>query len=629
MAADTTTARERLPRRGRYIIPRATPRRAELVAALAAATVIAHLLFAQLTIAFAVIFHGVTRGTRWRPEWLLAPAAAGLAWTVATGPGRAVSGLLEGPRQVAAYLAGVPGDPGRLLHLSVAMQGMDGWLPRQLPLALVIGAAEAAAAAGLSWLHTDEWQRAPWRPGLLAAIRRTLTTRAVRAGRVVTADGGCLGVTVRTGKRAAVSWAEAAGGVLCAGSPGSGTTTSSLQLVHAAIRRRKPVIAVDLDGDPATSRWFAAVCGATGTPLHVFGPGGPGCYEPLRSGGPGRRAALAMGVMNWTGAAHQYRRSCRSYLGDVFAVMDAAPGDPGTPVIDEVLHLLNPAALRARAQHIPAYHPRRDTLTERAAVSASMLESNPQAGAALAGRLAELRSSAVGRWIRPAADEPEIDLGAVVRDRAVVLFSLNRAALGPAAAALAGLVACDLMSICADLFEIGAGSDVLAWVDQCGAAPPGVLADLIRRGSAAGMATVLATTDAQPADRLADPPAAVVMHRMTDPVAADRFARLTGEKLTPGGQGSAGAATTFVRRAAVPPEVLCTLADGEFVLAVKAPRRRVVPLGRVIPPRRPAQRTPSAGAAAAVRWPRPRDPFHGKERQAHLAGAFGEPEQRR
>jgi hypothetical protein len=675
MAADETTVRERLPRRGRYLIPKATPRRAEAVAACATAIVIAHLLFAQLTIVLAVIFHGVTRATRWRPQWLLAPALAGAAWAVAIGPGRAVSGLLDGPRQVAAYLGGVGGDPARVLHLSVAMRGMGGWLPRQLPLALITGAAEAALAAWLSWLHTDEWRLPPARPGLIVAVRRLLTTHAVRAGGVVTADGGCLGVSVPTGTRATVSWSEAAGGVLCAGSPGSGTTTTSFQLVHAAIRRRKPVIAVDLAGDPSVAGWFAAVCAATNTPLHLFGPSGRGYYEPLRGGDPGRRAALITGMINWGGIADQYRRSCGSYLNDLFAVLDAAPGDPRTPVIDEVLHLLNPAALRARAEHVPPYHPHRRAIADRIKVSASLMESDSQTGAvlagALAGQLTELRASAIGRWLRPVrhtagADgrPPEgIDLSRVVRDRAVVLFSLDRAAHGPAAATIASLVAQDVVAICAELRGIGVDGDGLVWFDECGAVPAAVLTDLVERGSSSGLPAVLATTSMQPADRLADQVSAVVIHRITDPVTAERFARLTGEKLTPGepgagqvmttgpaagpavsGRNGPGAAdgTTFVRRPMVSPEAVCTLADGEFVLAVKGPRRRLLPLGRTIParlsapppaltpgqapPLGPGQApplspgSPPAGGTSVRR--RPREPFGIGQDQPRLAGAL-------
>lgn len=632
MAADGTLASERLPRRARYLIPRSAPRRAELVAACVTATIIAHLLFAQFTIILAVIFHCVTRVSRWRPEWLLVPAAAGLGWALAIGPGRAATGLLEGPRQVAAYLAGVGSDPARVLHLSVALRGMGGWLPHQLPLALITGAAEAALAAWLSWLHTDEWRLPPARPGLIAMARGMLGTRALRAGRVVTADGGCVGVDARTGARAGVSWAEAAGGLLCAGSPRSGTTTTSFQLVHAAIRRRKPVIAVDLAGDRTVAGWFAAVCAATDTPLLVFGPAGPGRYEPLRGGGPERRAALVAGMVDWGGTAGQYRRSCGSYLTDLFAVLDAAPGDPRTPVLDEVLHLLSPGALRARAEHVPSYHPRRGALIDRVTVSASVLENAPQAAAALSGQLEELRASAVGRWLRPAAPASLIDLDRVVRDRCAVLFSLDRAALGPAAGTVAALVAQDLMVVSGELRRIGVDGDGLVWYDQFGAVPPGVLTELIQRGSAAGMATVLTTTATQPADQIADQAGAVLMHRMTDPVTAERFARLTGEKLMPPQQSTAGPGRkpapkqmTFVRRPVVSPEVLCTLTDGEFVLTVKAPRSRLVPLGRVIPARlRPIPAVQGAPAGGGNE----REPFRPGKGQPWLAGAFRDPEQR-
>ena len=378
MSSGGTTTGERVPRRGRFLIPRTTPRRAEFVAALGVLVVLAHLVFAQLTIVLAIIFYTITKITRWRPQWLAVPAAVGVVWALAIGPATAVAGLLAGPRHVVAYLGGVSGAPARVLHLGAAFGGMGEWLPRQFPLALVTGAAEAAIAVWLSWLHTDEWRLPTPRPGAVIAIRRWYLARVVRAGGVVTRDGACLGIAAPGGGRAALSWDEVAPGVLCTGAGGSGTTSTSFQLVHAAIRRRKPVIAVDLSGSRQLAEWFAIVCGATGTPLQVFAATGPVYYEPLRGGDPGRRAALVMGMIDWAGTADQYRRSCGAYLNDLFAVTDAAPGDPRTPMLDEVLHLLNPAALRARAQHVPGFHPHREALIERVKVSASLFEADPQ-----------------------------------------------------------------------------------------------------------------------------------------------------------------------------------------------------------------------------------------------------------
>ena len=169
MPAEPVPAAERAPRRARYVIPGNTPRRGEFLAAIGIALVILHVIFAQLTLVLALVFFGVTRVSRWRPSWLAAPAAAGLVWTLAVGPAAAVSGFTAGPARVASYLGGIFGHSARLMHLGVAYAGMGHWLPRQLPIALIAGAAEAALAAWLDWLHTDEWDLRPPRPGLIAA----------------------------------------------------------------------------------------------------------------------------------------------------------------------------------------------------------------------------------------------------------------------------------------------------------------------------------------------------------------------------------------------------------------------------------------------------------------------------
>ena len=44
-------------------------------------------------------------------------------------------------------------------------------------------------------------------------------------------------------------------------------TVTGLQVVHAALRRRKPLIVIDVSADAAIARALAAACAATGTPL--------------------------------------------------------------------------------------------------------------------------------------------------------------------------------------------------------------------------------------------------------------------------------------------------------------------------------------------------------------------------
>jgi hypothetical protein len=269
-------------------------------------------------------------------------------------------------------------------------------------------------------------------------------------------------------------------------------------------------------------------------------------------------------MVSWDGPGSQYRRSCLAYLQDVFELIDAAPGDPRVPVLDEVIHLLNPTAMRARMEHVPASYPRRDVLAERTRVSVSLLHAEPATTAALARQLRELRESAFGRWLRPPGRDPaaEIDLGQTVTERGVVLFRLGGAPAAQAggAAMLTRLVCQDLLTAGAALRGIGVGGDGIVWLTECGSMPRGSVTELIARGPAAGLPVLAATTS---------PPAAAELAELTNVVVACRMAE-----------------------EAAPPS-LPALRAGEFALTVKNPRR-LVPRAvfiraRVPPPGVPAE----------------------------------------
>ena len=254
-----------MPRRARYLIPTGLPRRREAVAVCAVAVLAVHLLLAQLTLVLAVVFAVVSKTSRWRLWWLLVPAAAGLAWTLVIGPDKALAGFASGPSNILWHLGG--GHlAGKVGHPLAGFGGAQSWLPRQFPVALICGAAEAALAGWLDWLHTDEWTVRSARPGLIAAVRRAFAASAIRDGSVVTRDGCALGVVQATGAIAGLRWAELSHGTLIAGSAGQQVTLAGLQVVHAALRRRKPVIVLD-HGDAAIVRALRTACLATGTPL--------------------------------------------------------------------------------------------------------------------------------------------------------------------------------------------------------------------------------------------------------------------------------------------------------------------------------------------------------------------------
>jgi hypothetical protein len=64
MPSEIVTEAEQVPRRARYLVPRGLPRRGEIIAACVVLVVLAHVLFAQLTIILAAVFYLVTMVTR-------------------------------------------------------------------------------------------------------------------------------------------------------------------------------------------------------------------------------------------------------------------------------------------------------------------------------------------------------------------------------------------------------------------------------------------------------------------------------------------------------------------------------------------------------------------------------------
>jgi hypothetical protein len=246
-------------------VSRDSKHRNEFLAAAAVLVVLAHLLVAQLTALIAIGCHLTGRVTRWRSTWLFVPAAAGVAWTLAVGPRAALAGLLAAPAHLFAANTGGVSPPVRLLHLTGLFAGAGNWLPRQLPLALVTGAAEAAALG--TWRRAKP--AAPARPGPWEMLRRELNLRRLRAGGLRVRDGVVLGIDHRTGAPVPLSWNLIEDGVLIGGAAEAELTGPAFRLIEAAIRCRKPVVVVDMSGHAAIMTMLRDVCVRYDCPVEV------------------------------------------------------------------------------------------------------------------------------------------------------------------------------------------------------------------------------------------------------------------------------------------------------------------------------------------------------------------------
>jgi hypothetical protein len=534
-----------VPRRARRLVPAGLPRRGELIAAAALAFVLVHLLLAQLTLLLVLAFAVVGATTRWRQWWLLWPALAGAAWVLAVGPDQALAGFGAGPASLLRQLGA--GGAATAGHPLAAFSGISRWLPRQFPVALPLAAAEAAALGWLAWLRTDEWAVRPPRPGAVAALRAAAAARVIRSGSVLTRDGCALGTAPATGAVAELRWPEVAHGVLVTAADEQQVTLASLQLVHAALRRRKAVFVLDDGSDRGVAAALAAACRATGTPLRQEDGRGE---QALAGRAPGDAGAASASQLWGRAAAGRPPAPPRPAGGGAGGISDGdLSGDPG--IRDLGIRDLSDDPGNRDLGGVDLT----GVLGERSAVllAAGSPELADRACAgltALAGRLRRIGVDGDALVWAPHAERlPPQALGALLRDGASAGLAVLAGTTSPAVATeLAGLA---------------------------GTAFVGRVAD-------AGLATTLA---ARTGSRLLPPSAAAALGHQ--PLAGP--AATAG--LPPGPPAAPGAgpvpAGELVPCPVVPARVLLALGHDEFVLAVSAPRPRQIAPGRLVPARLP------------------------------------------
>lgn len=493
-------------------------RAGHLVAVVVIAAIVVQLAVAQITLALAIAFVATAALSRWRPSWLFSPALVGLVWATAMGAGRAWNGYLSGVSRLVA-LSHAPGLlAGHMGATGAALGQWHHWLPAQIPIALIVASAEAGVACRLT-------RRTASRPGLIVAVRRCYVSASLRRGDLATADGACLGVVTATGRRAAVSWREAAGGVLVTGQDAGAVTRTGLSLAIAAILHRKSVIIVDLAGglsvdvvgparqraadkvglaegvagdakgargamaDAQELRRVTAASNAVSAPLAVFGSGGYS-YQPFAEVCGDEAADLLISMTDWSGVSEARRAFCADYVATAIEVVTTpaptASSAQQRNILDELIELLRPGALEARACRSD---PR---LRRRVAALGGQLHADPLATSAITEQLAWLRRSEAWAEMggRSDGDKP-IDIGLALARRQVLLFPLDPSNHGPAGPMIARLVLADLARVLAE--RSGAPADCVVWVngdEVLGGTP---IEPVIAHGPASGVATIVGT----------------------------------------------------------------------------------------------------------------------------------------
>jgi hypothetical protein len=255
-----------------------TGRRREAAAALAVAGLLACLLTVPVTAALVIAARVVDRLTRWRASWLAVPAACGLVWVLMIGLPAATASLTAMPRAVLSILVAAVHDPRVIAGLARIVSQPWRMLLRQLPAGLLLAAGLDGALRAVAGLRRAAPQPPAPRPGLVCWARGQVSARLVRSGGVLSRDGACLGTQHGSGRPVGISWSQARAGILMAAATPPLAAESGFQVLHAAVRKRKPVIALDLVGNPDLAGRLRTACAVAGAPLYVVGPGGDSTY---------------------------------------------------------------------------------------------------------------------------------------------------------------------------------------------------------------------------------------------------------------------------------------------------------------------------------------------------------------
>lgn len=262
MRTSVVTGDGRRSLRPRAHAPAGRPSRGELTAGLATAAVVGQLALAPAVLVLALALTLAGRLGRWRPRWLALPGAAGLAWLLAVGPRRSAAGFASGAIRLAGLIERAAVHP-RALARGGALASAARWQYVGLPLAVLIGTAEAAA---LLWPY---WHRPGirWRPGLVAAMRGRLAAARLTAGGTVARDGCWLGWQAATGRLAGFSWAEAEHGVLLTGPDRRHLDELTFAAAGAGVRTRKALILIEAGGELELAAAVAGLARSLAVPV--------------------------------------------------------------------------------------------------------------------------------------------------------------------------------------------------------------------------------------------------------------------------------------------------------------------------------------------------------------------------
>jgi hypothetical protein len=525
------------------------------------------------------------------------PAVAGIhTWTAVVG----LPGVLAGS---AGHLAG-----GVAVGYGAALALRRRGLSWTWALVADVGLMQVAPRTGamatplmvsglVATILGRRWQRADVRAGgdlAQAAADRFTPWHAARGAlrrlwpagaRSVTAQGMLIGRDQRgAAVRIPLGGRRGASHTLVVGATGSGKTVTQTAIAVRAVEHGMGCVFVDPKGDAFLRDHLRAVAARAGRRFVEWGPDGPAVYNPFARGSETEIADRALSGERYT--EPHYLRQAQRYLGHEVRVLRSAGIEISLPVL--VAHL-DPMRLEVVARRIDE-----DGAQAAFAYLDSLTARQQRDLSGTRDRLAVLSESDAGRWLDPQRGGVAFDLLEAIRERAVVLFSLDADRRPLLATMLGAAVVQDLVGCVAALQA--APTPCLVTIDEFSAVSAEHVSRLFGRARSAGVSLLLGTQEMSDLrvpghsgllEQILGNVGAVVAHRQIVPDSADLISRLAG---TRGGWSAAvrsdGTAThTRVREYAIHPDQVKAMPRGwAAVLVPGAPV--AVRITRILPPPR-------------------------------------------
>jgi type IV secretory pathway TraG/TraD family ATPase VirD4 len=335
-----------------------------------------------------------------------------------------------------------------------------------------------------------------------------------------------LGVEVGSGAAVTLGEADLSAHVFTAGASGSGKTTGLVRLAAAAVEWGRPVVFIDLKGDPTVVAQLEVIAAAAGVACRAWTLDGGASWDPLAHGDASQLKDKLVGLEEW-GDPH-YKLAASRFVQLVFAATHAA----GTrPSLADVVALLDPKKVSAAARSWPAGAG--DALL---AYADSLTPDQRSGVAGLATRLGVLTESTAGPYLASGPDA--IDLAELVTGPAggIVIFSLDSGRWPEVARQVGTLVVQDLRAVCGAALQRPVRRGWTVIVDEFSALDATHLLGLFARGRAAGCSVVLSTQeladlDAAGAgfrDQVLGNAATKICFRQDIPASAELWAEMVG-----------------------------------------------------------------------------------------------------